>query len=189
MRSVTLDTNDAIGELQTTIQQIRGGIVKLIPRCIVVMAVTLLYCTLTLQAQSSAQQVLTFEVKPITSIKVSASPQPMIVDRNELGSGTVSLQDDNTRYSILTNQHNTKIVASIDDPMPEGTRLLLAAGSSIGTSNGTVDLSDATAPVEMVSGIKRGIDRNQYLSYVLVADASVQRLDRQSRLVTLTITN
>lgn len=162
---------------------------KLIPRCIVVTAITLLCITLPLHAQSSAQQVITFEVKPITSIQVSANPQPLIVDRNELGSGTVSLQDNATRYSILTNQHNTKIVASISDPMPKGTRLLLAAASSIGSSSGTVDLSDATAPVEMVSGIKRGIDRNQSLSYVIVADASVQRLDRQSRLVTLTITN
>jgi len=147
------------------------------------------WVVLHVHAQHSAYQTITFEVKPITKIHVSANPQPLVIDRNVSGDGDVTILDNATRYSILTNQNDMKIVASIDHPMPDGTRLLLAAASSAGISRGTVDLSGATAPVEMVSSIQRGIDRDQSLSYMLVADASIQKLDRQSRLVTLTITN
>ncbi len=189
MRSGTLDTIGAIAELQTNPHNLGGGHVKLVPRCIMVILLMVSWVVLHVQAQHSAYQTITFEVKPITKIHVSSDPQPLIIDRNQFGDGEVSILDAATRYSILTNQNNMKIVASINSPMPEGTRLLLAAASSVGMSRGTVDLSDATRPVEMVSSIKRGVDRDQSLSYVLVADASVQKLDRQSRLVTLTITN
>lgn len=73
--------------------------------------------------------------------------------------------------------------------MPSGTKLFLKLSSEKGESNGEVDLSSAQIPVDMVQLVGKGIEQNQPLAYRFVADASVEMLSEQSRVVTLTISN
>lgn len=140
-------------------------------------------------AQSTATQTLTLEVKPITKIAVSGNPNPMVISDATPGSDLASVRDDNTRYSVTTNLDNMKIVASINDPMPAGTRLMITLESLRGTSRGTVDLSSAVSPVDVVTGIGKGSEVSQPISYVFAANADVPEFAGKSRVITLTVTN
>ncbi len=82
-----------------------------------------------------------------------------------------------------------KIVASINDPMPKGTKLMINLKSSKWNSAGVVDISDAVAPVTAVSGVTRGIDRNQTIDYTFAANASAGEIENETRIVTLTVTD
>jgi len=143
------------------------------------------------QAQdgSSTTQLLTVEVKPISKISVTGSPEALIVKEAVPGSDLSSVSDENTKYSVTTNLDNMKIVASIDDPMPQGTRLMISLNSSKATSSGIVDISDALTPVNVVTGIAKGSDYNQTIKYVFAADATVGEMPTEYRTITLTLTN
>lgn len=82
-----------------------------------------------------------------------------------------------------------KISASIDLAMPDGTALAIAMASGSGSSNGLCDVSRAVSPVTLVTGITRGIDRNQAISYVLTAEDKAGEIVGESRTLTLTLTN
>jgi hypothetical protein len=141
-------------------------------------------------AQTNAvSQSVTVEVKPITQIAVSGNPGPMFVTDMGSGSGVLTVSDNSTKYSMLTNLENMKIVASINGAMPQGTRLMVKMETSAGQSNGFVDVSNASAPVDVVTGISKGSDRNQSITYAFAADPSVTQMSSDSRVVTLTLTN
>jgi hypothetical protein len=141
------------------------------------------------QAGSSVVQNLTVEVRPIAKIAVSGNPGSLYIMGTTGGTDVLSVSDDNTKYSMVTNIDNMKIVASISNEMPAGTKLLVRLESSRGLSNGFVDLSEARAPVEVVSGLGRGSDLNQRITYTFAANASVGSMNVDSRVVTLTLTN
>lgn len=141
------------------------------------------------QSNSSVSQQLTVEVRPITQIAVSGNPGPMFVTDMGSGAGVLTVSDNSTKYSMLTNLENMKIVASIDGAMPQGTRLMVKMETSAGLSNGFVDVSNASTPVDVVTGICRGSDRNQSITYAFAADPSVTQVNTDSRVVTLTLTN
>jgi hypothetical protein len=61
--------------------------------------------------------------------------------------------------------------------------------SSKGVSNGPVDISRALTPVNVVSGINRGSDLNQTITYTFAATESVNEINEQSRVITLTLTD
>ena len=90
---------------------------------------------------------------------------------------------------MLTNLENMKIVASINNPMPSGTRLMMKLSSTQGVSSGLVDISGALAPVNVVTGIGRGSESNQRITYTFAANASVGEIDSESRTITLTLTD
>jgi len=138
---------------------------------------------------SSVTQSVTIEVKPITKIVVSGNPDPLIINDAVAGSDFTSVSDDNTKYSLTTNLDNMKIVASISDRMPSGTKLLVRVSSSKAESVGEVDLSSAVSPVDVVTGISKCSELNQSISYTFAADADVADVQTQSRVVTLTLTN
>jgi len=140
------------------------------------------------QQGASVQQIVTVEVKPIAKLVVSGDPATMVVTDAEAGLEPAMVTDERTRYSMVTNLDQMKIVASIDRPMPRGTRLLVALGSSSGVSAGLVDISSASSPVTVVAGISRGSDVNQPIRYAFTADASVGQLAAESRTITLTLT-
>lgn len=141
-------------------------------------------------AQSGiATQVVTVEVKPITKISVTGNPNPLIITEAVAASDMISIEDQNSRYNVTTNLDNMKIVASIDNRMPDGTRLLINLASSRATSSGLVDLTAATTPVDVVTGFTRGTDRDQAIKYVFAANADIGEIPVQSRTVTLTLTN
>ena len=140
------------------------------------------------QGSSSVIQIVTVEVKPIAKIAVNGDPGALnivgaLADVNEL-----SVSDQSTRYSMVTNLDNMKIVASVNDPMPAGTRLMIRLESTNGKSYGEVDISSAQTPVNVVSGIGRGSNLNQTITYTFAADASVNEIAAQSRIITLTLT-
>ncbi len=138
---------------------------------------------------SSATQSVTIEVKPITKISVTGNPNPMMITDATAGSGLTSISDNNTKYSLTTNLENMKIVASISEPMPVGTSLKVFLSSSKAASRGTVDLSAATTPVDVVTGIGKCSDVDQSISYTFAANADVAEVPQQSRVITLTLTN
>ncbi len=138
---------------------------------------------------NSATQSVTLEVKPIAKISVAGYLTPLIINDALPGSGLASVSDENTKYSLVTNIDNMKIVASINDRMPTGTKLMIKLTSSKAASAGLVDLSNALTPVDVVRGIKKGSDVGQSISYTFAANAEVDDIPSQSRTITLTLTN
>lgn len=154
------------------------------------MVLLVLASTGTIWAQagtSSVTQTLTVEVKPITSLSVTGNPSPLLI--NDAGSGHVSVTDENTKYSLITNLDDMKIVASINDRIPAGTKLMVKLSSSKAASTGSVDLSSALSPVDVVTGLSKASDMNQSISYTFAANSDVSEIPTQTRVVTLTLTN
>jgi hypothetical protein len=122
-------------------------------------------------------------------MQVSGNPEPLTVSRADAGSEPEEAKDENTGYSIVTNLDNVKIVASISDAMPVGTTLAIALQSTRGTSRGRVDISQATSPVEVVTNISRGAERDRRITYYFGATTEAGEISQASRNVTLTLTN
>lgn len=141
------------------------------------------------QTGSSVVQTLTVEVKPVTKIAVSGNPGALFITDANAGSDVLSVSDNNSKYSMMTNLDNMKIVASINSPMPTGTRLMVKLESSKGLSNGFVDVSNAMSPVDVVSGLGKGSDLDQAITYTFAANASVGQINADARVVTLTLTD
>jgi len=138
---------------------------------------------------NSATQSLMLQVKPITKISVKGNPNPLIITDANSGNRPASVVDENTKYSLVTNMDNMKIVASISDRMPAGTKLIIKLASSRSKSVGSVDLSNASTPVDVVTGIRRGSEADQSISYTFAANSDVTEIPAQSRMITLTLTN
>lgn len=141
------------------------------------------------QGSDVATQSLTLEVKPLTKIAVSGNPNALVITDALAGSDLTAVQDQNTTYSITTNLSSMKIIASISNGMPAGTKLMIRLASNSGLSRGTVDISDATSPVDVVTGIAQGNDANQSITYQFSANADVPSFSNDSRVITLTLTN
>ena len=139
--------------------------------------------------EASVQQVLIVEVRPITHISITGNPHSFSIQDPPAGSRFATSVDNSTKYDVMTNLENMKIVASINNPMPRGTKLMIDLGSTKGTSNGIVDISNAVAPVTAVAGIGRGVDRDQTINYIFAANAIAGGIDAESRVVTLTVTD
>lgn len=138
---------------------------------------------------SSVTQTVMIEVKPITMIQVTGNPGSMVITDMAVGEEMSEVSDQSSRYHMLTNLENMKIVASIDRPMPAGTQLRIQLGTHQGISAGSVDLSSSVAPVTVVTGIGKGSEINQPISYTFAAASTIERLDTDSRVVTLTLTD
>ncbi len=138
---------------------------------------------------SSVTQLVTVVVKPIAVISISGNPGSLFIQDDASGSEYSAVSDATTKYSCITNQDNTKIIASINERMPEGTRLRIRLSSSKGASNGTVDISEAVAPVDVVTGISRCSDVGQAIDYTFEASPEIYDLPLQTRVVTLTLTD
>jgi hypothetical protein len=140
--------------------------------------------------EASVQQSVTIEVRPMTQIRVTGNPHAFLIQDPPAGlNAYATVSDNNTSYSLLSNMDNMKIVASINNPMPRGTKLMIDLASTKGASNGVVDISNAVTPVTAVSGIGRGSDRNQQINYVFAANAVAGDINAESRIVTLTVTD
>ena len=138
---------------------------------------------------NTAAQRVTLEVKPISKISVAGNPSHLSIKDESRGSDPTSISDENPTYSLSTNVGNMKIVASINDRMPAGTKLMIKLASSKSASAGVVDLSNATAPVNVVTGIGKGVETDQTISYTFAANADVTEVPATSRMITLTLTN
>ena len=138
-------------------------------------------------AQSTATQVLTLEVKAINKIAVTGNPQPLVISEIPAGVESATVSDYSTQYDVTTNMESMKIVASIDNPLPNGMQLMMDLGSNKGATAGLVDVSNATTPVSVVTGIQRGSDASQSIGYIFKANATAGTMSSSARVVTLTI--
>jgi hypothetical protein len=147
----------------------------------------------TASAQATATQNVTLSVSAVYKIATSGNPAPLTITTGTAGSDNLtSVTDNSTTYSITQNVGNTvKITAELDSPLPSGYTLELSLGSSKGTSLGYIDISNATSgsAVNLVTGIARGADANQAVSYRFSATASAGTLAPTTKTVTLTLTN
>ena len=141
------------------------------------------------QTGGTTTQNVTLTAQPILRLQVSGNPDPLIVTQAVAGSEPSAVQDTKTSYSLVTNLDNVKIVASINQVMPAGTTLTLTLGSTRGTGRGAVNISNATTPLEVVSNIRKGADKNQTITYSFGALSSAGQISSASRIVTLTLTN
>ncbi len=158
----------------------------LVSTSVILIAMVIIDVSLMAQSKSSsATQSVTIEVKPIAKISVVGSPTPLIINDDLTG----SVSDENTKYSLVTNVDNMKIVASINNPMPAGTKLMIKLSSSKAASAGLVDLSNALTPLDVVRGIGRGSDVDQSINYTFAANEGIDEIAAQSRMITLTLTN
>jgi hypothetical protein len=160
---------------------------------ILVMSALSLFVVDSVLAQATATQTLTLAVNAVYQIATSGNPAPLTITTGTAGSDNLTAVTNNsTTYSITQNYGNTvKITANLNSVLAAGYTLKLALGSTKGTSAGSVDISNATSgsAVNVVTGIQRGADAGQSITYAFSALASAGALGSTAKTVTLTLTN
>jgi hypothetical protein len=144
-------------------------------------------------AQASVNQNVTLAVNPIYLMAVSGDPAPLTITTGVAGSDVLTpVSDNSTDYSMTQNVAGTvKITAEMDAALAAGYTLEVNLASTQGTSQGDIDISNATSgsAVDVVTGIAMGADANQTIQYTFGALASAGQLAATTRVVTLTLTN
>jgi hypothetical protein len=153
-------------------------------------------CTFAIEAtfaQSTATQSVNLTVSTVYKISTSGNPSALTVTTGTAGTDALtSVSDNSTTYSITQNFGNTvKITANLDAVLQAGYTLNVNLASTKGTSAGTVNISNATSAsaLSVVTGINRGADAGQTISYTFAALASAGTLTSTTKTVTLTLTN
>jgi len=144
-------------------------------------------------SQASVNQSVTLAVNSVYLMTVSGNPAPLTITGGVAGNNNLTPASDNsTNYNITQNVGSTiRITAEIDAALASGFTLQANLASTMGTSLGNVDISNATSgsAVDMVTGIARGADANRAIAYTFSATATAGTLASTSRTVTLTLTN
>jgi len=144
-------------------------------------------------AQSTATQSVNLTVSTVYKISTSGNPAALTVTTGSAGTDALtSVSDNSTTYSITQNYGNAvKVTANLDAALQAGYTLTINLASTKGTSAGTVNISNATSgsALSVVTGINRGADAGQTISYTFSALASAGMLTSTTRTVTLTLTN
>jgi hypothetical protein len=139
-------------------------------------------------AGTSATQLVTYEVRPISEISVSGNPQPLIIWKAEAGSEPVEVTDSSTSYSITSNSHNSKITGMINENMPASTELLCTLQApDEGQSQSQVKLINT--PKELVSLINKKNISNLTITYIFRAQVDAGQIESQQKIITFTIIN
>jgi hypothetical protein len=144
-------------------------------------------------AQSTATQSVNLTVSTVYKISTSGNPAALTVTTGTAGTDALtSVTDNSTTYSLTQNFGNAvKITANLDAALQAGYTLNMNLASTKGTSAGTVNVSNATSgsALSVVTGINRGADAGQAITYTFSALASAGMLTSTTRTVTLTLTN
>jgi len=144
-------------------------------------------------AQATATQTVTLAVNSVFKIATSGNPGALTITTGTAGTDALtSVSDNSTTYSITQNYGNAvKITAHMDAALSSGYTLQLNLASTKGTSAGNVDISNATSgsAVNVVTGINRGADAGQVITYTFSALASAGTLTSTNKTITLTLTN
>jgi len=189
---IQLDMDKPENGLRPLVSHLFLSVAATIARAFTAVILLVLTATGTAWAQAgnrSVTQIVTIEVKPIVRLSVTGNPNPLILSDAVPRSDLLTVSDENTKYSLITNLGDMKIVASINDRMPTGTRLMVRLSSSKGESIGLTDLSAASRPVDVVTGLSKVSDVNQSISYTFAANPDVYEIPTQTRVVILTLTN
>ncbi len=127
-------------------------------------------------------------VAPIMVMAVSGNPMPLLLDRNMVA-GRTTVSDESTFYNLTSNVDNVLIEVSLDRPMPRGTRLSVSLASTLGRSSGWVNVTRGGREVAAVTGMSRGLENGQTISFKLEVGPQVKELDFEDRLLTITLTD
>ncbi len=142
-----------------------------------------------LQAQSSATQLVTFRVLPAREASASAPALPMAIPARageSAGAGT-SAAIGRASYALTTNEANQKVAVGLDRAMPKGLVLSVALGAPAGAASaGAVPISVVSA--DLVTGIPALSSGSFPAAFVLSATASpTTATPGTTRIVTFTI--
>lgn len=143
--------------------------------------------------QAAASQSVSLTVNTVYKISTSGNPAALTITAGTAGTDALSsVSDNSTTYSITQNYGNTvKVSAHMDAALSSGYTLQVNLASTKGTSAGTMDISNATSgsAVDVVTGINKGADAGQTISYTFSALASAGTLSSTNKTITLTLTN
>jgi hypothetical protein len=138
----------------------------------------------------SAVQVVTLEVQAVNKISISGPVSLLINDATPGDAGLTAVSNNATTYSITHNGSLTgKVTASINAVLPSGIKLELTLASTLGSSAGKIDISNATTALDVVTAIGKGKDAAQMITYDFSATPEAGTLSSIAKNVTLTVTN
>ena len=106
-----------------------------------------------------------FEIKPLSFISVNNGSNRFLAFHSKMVE---------RHYNLSTYSQNWKIIASIDEPMPARTKLLIQVSSKKGASLGIVDLSDGT-PKNVVIGNGKVVETDQCISCTVISGTRLGR--------------
>lgn len=148
----------------------------------------LLAGTCCLYGQSTtATQTVHLRVLPVLSLAVTGTPS-LTIQAESAGQSQLLAEDRTSRYRLSSNRSTLKMSAVMNEPLPDGMRLVMQVASRKGTSLGPVDISSTASPATVVTSIARGTDVDQEISYSLLVDAAKVGPTTAQRTVILTLT-
>ena len=122
-------------------------------------------CLLALVFFVSIASIGAYEMKPLGFISVNNGSNRFLAFHSKMVE---------RHYNLSTYSNNWKIIASIDEPMPAKTKLLIQVSSKKGTSLGIVDLSDGT-PKNVVIGNGNVVETDQNISCTVISGTRLGR--------------
>jgi hypothetical protein len=139
-------------------------------------------------SQTAAQNV-TLEVQAVNKISISG-PVSLLINDAVPGSDPLPVSNSSTSYNITHNGSSAgKITASINSALPAGIALKLTMAATLGASAGQVDISNATAAADVVTGVGLGKVSNQAITYDFSATLAAGVFSSTVKTVTFTVTN
>ncbi len=154
-----------------------------------VMVLGMVFIAGPVMARDNTVQTVSYEVSAINEFSVSGSPSAMNVSAAIAGSEPNEVSDATTTYAITTNGGTDakKITAGINTAMPSGVTLKINLAAPAGaTSLNDVDISNATAAVNVVTAIDSIAESGKTITYKLSATIAAGVVS-DSKTVTLTI--
>ena len=160
-------------------------------KSIVILGVVLMGFALVQSASAqTATQALSLSVSKVYRIAITgAATINMAISAGVAGTDALTpVADATTTYAITQNNSaSTKVTANLDAVMAKG-KMKIALASSLGSTAGTVDISNATSgsALNVVTGIALGAESGKSITYTFSANAS-EGLFSASKTVTLTV--
>ena len=137
----------------------------------------------------TANQSVTLEVQAVNKISISG-PVSLLINDAIPGNDPLPVSNALTSYNITHNGSSAgKITASINSALPAGIKLELTLASALGTSAGKQDISNATAAVDVVTGVGLGKASSEAITYDFSAALTAGTLASTVKTVTFTVTN
>jgi len=160
-------------------------------KSIVILAAAMMSLTLVQVASAqTATQALSLSVSKVYRIAITGGTVTLAINAGVAGTNALTaVSDAASTYAITQNNSAaTHITANLDAAMPKG-KLQIALASVLGTSSGTVDISNAIAAsaATVVTAINMGAEAGKSITYTFSANASEGLLTSTSKTVTLTV--
>lgn len=138
----------------------------------------------------TATQAVSLSVSKVYRIAITgAATINMAINAGVAGTDALTpVSDATTTYAITQNNSaSTKVTANLDAVMAKG-KLQIALVSGLGTTAGTVDISNATgaSALNVVTAIAMGAESGKSITYTFSANAS-EGLFSAAKTVTLTV--